>query len=157
MLGARLADDGYYVATAVLLILGGAAWLLLSYGIPVSLLTWHGSRSALESVSGNWFLWTVGTQSIALAIASLARPVPSSLAALAVLLWAVGGCDRVRTLGGSPVSGDDHSVHSASVGDSRAALSAGSRPANAPMSSAAASPPAQAWAGMTTAQPLVCA
>jgi hypothetical protein len=48
-----------------------------------------------------------------------------------------------------------HTVRSASVGDNRAALSAGSRPATAPMTSAAPRPPAQATAGITTAQPFV--
>ena len=50
-----------------------------------------------------------------------------------------------------------HSVQSASVGDRRAARRAGSRPAAAPMSSAAPRPPAQARGGMTTAQPLLVA
>ena len=44
-------------------------------------------------------------------------------------------------------------VHSAWVGDRRAARMAGSSPARAPMMTAAASPPAQAWGGMTTASP----
>jgi hypothetical protein len=48
-----------------------------------------------------------------------------------------------------------HTVRSASVGESRAARSAGSRPATAPIRSAAPSPPAQARVGMTIAQPLV--
>ena len=90
VLGARLAGAGYYPATALLLILGGAAWLLLGYGVPLALVTRHGQRSALEGANGSWFLWTVGTQSIAVAITYLARPVPSALAALAVLLWAAG-------------------------------------------------------------------
>jgi tellurite resistance protein TehA-like permease len=90
VLGARLARDGHYTATAVLLVLAGAAWLLLTYGTPLILVTRHGTRSALADVNGSWFLWTVGTQSLAVALTSLAPPVASSLAALAVLLWAVG-------------------------------------------------------------------
>jgi tellurite resistance protein TehA-like permease len=90
VLGARLARDGHYTATAVLLVLAGAAWLLLTYGTPLILVTRHGTRSALADINGSWFLWTVGTQSLAVALTSLAPPVPSALAALAVLLWAVG-------------------------------------------------------------------
>jgi tellurite resistance protein TehA-like permease len=90
VLGARLAHDGHYTAAAVLLAVAGTAWLLLSYGIPLALITRHGAGSALEGINGSWFLWTVGTQSIAVALASLAPPVPSPLAALAVALWAVG-------------------------------------------------------------------
>jgi hypothetical protein len=48
-------------------------------------------------------------------------------------------------------------VHSASVGESRAALSAGSRPASAPITRAAARPPAQASVGMAVVQPLTWA
>jgi hypothetical protein len=48
-----------------------------------------------------------------------------------------------------------YTAHSAWVGDMRAARSAGSSPAAAPMSTAAPMPPPQARAGTTTAQPLV--
>src|ERR1700683_1674855 len=44
-------------------------------------------------------------------------------------------------------------LQSASVGDRRAARMAGRSPARAPMSRAAARPPAQAWAGMTAGSP----
>jgi len=50
-----------------------------------------------------------------------------------------------------------YTVQSASVGDMRAARMAGSRPAMAPMSRAAASPPVQARVGMTVVQCLVWA
>ena len=46
-----------------------------------------------------------------------------------------------------------HMVQRAWVGDRRAARMAGSSPARAPMATAAARPPAQAWDGMTTASP----
>ncbi|HEY7011958.1 MAG TPA: tellurite resistance/C4-dicarboxylate transporter family protein [Streptosporangiaceae bacterium] len=90
VLGARLAHDGHYTAAAVLLVLAGTAWLLLTYGIPLVLITQHGTQSALDGINGSWFLWTVGTQSLAVALASLAPPLASPLAALAVALWAVG-------------------------------------------------------------------
>ena len=48
-------------------------------------------------------------------------------------------------------------VRRASVGDSRAARRAGSRPAIAPVATAAATPPAQAVVGTTTAQCLALA
>ena len=90
VLGSRLAGGGYYTATAVLLVVSGVAWLLLSYGVPLTLITGHGTRSALADINGNWFLWTVGTQSLAVALTSLKPPVASGPAVLAVLLWAVG-------------------------------------------------------------------
>jgi tellurite resistance protein TehA-like permease len=88
VLGARFAAGGHYQATAVLAALGGAAWLALTYGTPLYLVTSHGARSALAGINGNWFLWTVGTESIAISLATLSRT--GGLAALAVLLWAVG-------------------------------------------------------------------
>ena len=48
-------------------------------------------------------------------------------------------------------------AHSALVGESPAARMAGSRPAPAPMRTAAAMPPTQAWVGITVVQPLVWA
>ena len=90
VLGARLAGASYYVVTEILLVLAGAAWLLLSYGIPLVLITEHGDQSSLAGINGSWFLWTVGTQSLAVALTSLAAPLPSGLAALATGLWAVG-------------------------------------------------------------------
>jgi hypothetical protein len=50
-----------------------------------------------------------------------------------------------------------HTVLRASAGASRAARIAGSSPATAPISSAAAKPPAQAEVGITIAHPLVVA
>ena len=90
VLGARLAGAGYYVITEILLVLAGTGWLLLSYGTPLALITRHGDRSALAGINGSWFLWTVGTQSIAVSLTSLPAPLPSGLAALAAALWAVG-------------------------------------------------------------------
>src|SRR5262249_26957015 len=54
------------------------------------LITTHGSRSALAGINGSWFLWVVGTQSLAVALASLAPPVDHWIATLAVMLWTVG-------------------------------------------------------------------
>jgi hypothetical protein len=50
--------------------------------------SWH--TVCLAGINGSWFLWTVGTQSLAVALASLKPPLASPLAVLAVLMWAVG-------------------------------------------------------------------
>lgn len=50
-----------------------------------------------------------------------------------------------------------HTLRSASVGDMRAARSAGTSPATAPIDNAAPNPPAQARVGMTVVQPLAAA
>ncbi len=90
VLGAGLAAHGHAWATVVLLVVAGAAWLLLSYGVPLVLVTRHASRPALAGANGTWFLWVVGTQSIAVAATSLPPPVPDPLAALSVACWSVG-------------------------------------------------------------------
>ncbi len=90
VLGARLAPAGYGTIAEILLVLAGVAWLLLSYGIPLALITRRGAGSVLAGSNGTWFLSIVGTQSIVVALAALAAPLPSGLAALAVALWAVG-------------------------------------------------------------------
>lgn len=87
VLAAGLAADGHVTAAAVLLAMAGTSWVLLSYGLPLLL----GPRPALTGVNGTWFLWPVGAQSVAVAVTSLAPPLPASLAAaLAVGCWAVG-------------------------------------------------------------------
>ena len=90
VLAARLAGDGHTSAAVSLLAIGGAGWLLLNYGIPLLLAGRHGPQPALAGANGTWFMWVVGTQSIAVAATSLPRPVPGVLAALAVGCWAVG-------------------------------------------------------------------
>ena len=90
VLAARLAGDGHQVAAAALLAAGGAGWLLLSYSLPLLLIGRAGSAPALAGANGTWFIWVVGTQSIAVAATSLRPPLPAALAALAICCWAVG-------------------------------------------------------------------
>lgn len=90
VLAARLAGDGHQIAAAALLAAGGAGWLLLSYSLPLVLIGRTGSVPALARANGTWFVWAVGTQSIAVAVTSLRPPLPAALAALAICCWAVG-------------------------------------------------------------------
>lgn len=73
VLAARLAGDGHQVAAAALLAAAGAGWLLLSYSLPLLLLLIGraGSTPALAGANGTWFIWVVGTQSMAVAAISL--------------------------------------------------------------------------------------
>ena len=92
VLGSRLVTAGHPVATAVLAGLAAAAWLLLSYGVPVVLLA-RDRDSVLGAVSGAWLLWAVGTQSLSVAASDLVPAWPSQarlLAGAAVALWSVG-------------------------------------------------------------------
>lgn len=90
VLGTRLAADGHHAWTAVLLIVAVVAWLLLSYGMPLGLVTRHGTRSALAGVNGTWFLWTVSTQSIAVAVTTFSPSTARALTPVAVGFWSVG-------------------------------------------------------------------
>jgi hypothetical protein len=60
---ARLTGDGHTVAAAVLLPVGTASWLVLSYSVPLRLIGKAASAPSLAGASGTWFLWAVGARS----------------------------------------------------------------------------------------------
>lgn len=64
MLAARLTGDGHTVAAAVLLAVGTASWLALSYSVPLRLIGKAASAPSLARANGTWLLWAVGAQSI---------------------------------------------------------------------------------------------
>jgi len=93
VLGVRFALAGHPLVTAILAIAAAALWLVLTYGVPASLLLIRASDSVLGSVNGAWLLWIVATQSLSIAAASLAAAWPSQVRLLApasVALWCVG-------------------------------------------------------------------
>jgi tellurite resistance protein TehA-like permease len=93
VLGVRLDAAGHPTATAVLVALGGAIWLLLTYGVPGSLMLTREDDSVLGGVNGSWLIWVVGTQSLSVAASVLVPVWPSQsglLAPFAVGLWSVG-------------------------------------------------------------------
>jgi tellurite resistance protein TehA-like permease len=93
VLGVRLADAGHPLATAVLAALAAAVWLVLTYGVPASLLLARTHDSVLGGVNGGWLLWVVGTQSLSVSASTLIAAWPSQsrlLAPAAAGLWGVG-------------------------------------------------------------------
>jgi tellurite resistance protein TehA-like permease len=93
VLGVRLALAGHPLATAILAAVAAAAWLLLTYGVPASLLLARARDSVLGGVNGTWLLWIVATQSLSVAAAFLVPAWPSQsdlLAPVATGLWCVG-------------------------------------------------------------------
>jgi len=93
VLGARLALAGHPLATAILAALAAAMWLVLTYGVPASLLLTRARDSVLGGVNGSWLLWIVATQSLSIAAAILVPAWPSQSALLAPVatgLWCVG-------------------------------------------------------------------
>ena len=89
VLGSRLAADGHSWATAALLVVAILAWLVLTYGVPLLLINRHGTQPVLAGANGTWFVWVVGTQSIAVSATVLPSP-SAALVALSVGCWSVG-------------------------------------------------------------------
>jgi tellurite resistance protein TehA-like permease len=93
VLGARLAADGHRVAAIILAGFGLLVWLGLTYIIPVRLVLGPRPQPVLAGVNGTWFIWVVGTQSLAVMAATLDQPADGRArftALAAVLLWSVG-------------------------------------------------------------------
>jgi tellurite resistance protein TehA-like permease len=70
-----------------------AFWLLLTYGVPASLLLTRAKDSVLGGIDGSWLLWIVATQSLSIAASILIPAWPSQSALLAPVaagLWGTG-------------------------------------------------------------------
>jgi tellurite resistance protein TehA-like permease len=90
VLSSALVTD-YWPAAAALFGMGVALWLLLGYGVPLAWITSPRRRFRVEQVNGTWFHCVVGTQSVAVAAASLATSGPDAgFTVLALACWAVG-------------------------------------------------------------------
>ena len=93
VLGVRFALAGHPVVTAVLAGVAAVVWLVLTYGVPASLLLIRTRDSVVGAIDGNWLLWIVATQSLTVVAATLVPVWPSQsalLAAFAAGLWCVG-------------------------------------------------------------------
>jgi tellurite resistance protein TehA-like permease len=93
VLGVRFAYAGHPLATAILAAVAAAVWLVLTYGVPASLILVRANDSILSGVNGSWLLWIVATQSVSLSAATLVATWPSEaglLATVAAALWSVG-------------------------------------------------------------------
>jgi tellurite resistance protein TehA-like permease len=93
VLGVRLGMQGWYAATAGLLVVAGLTWLVLGYVVPWTAVLGQQERPIVAAANGTWFIWVVASQSVAVAAATL-EPVAESgrreLALLAVMSWSVG-------------------------------------------------------------------
>jgi tellurite resistance protein TehA-like permease len=93
VLGVRLALAGHPLVTAVLAAIAAVIWLILTYGVPASLMLARAGDSVLGGVNGSWLLWIVATQSLSITAAILVPAWPSQsslLAPVATGLWCVG-------------------------------------------------------------------
>lgn len=93
VVGIRLALEQHLWATAVLALISVPIWVFLTYAVPISMVAGRRRADSLDEVNGSWFLWVVGTQSLAASAATIAGSVPMRAAWLgpvAVSLWGVG-------------------------------------------------------------------
>jgi tellurite resistance protein TehA-like permease len=93
VLGTRLALDGHVLTCAVLAAASVPVWLVLTYAVPGSMMVGHRREAVLPRLNGSWFMWVVGTQSLAVATVSVAAGTPdltAGLVPLAVAFWGIG-------------------------------------------------------------------
>lgn len=82
-LGADQVAQGFLLVTAVL-------WILLTYGLPASLMLSPAEKPVLAGIDGSWFLWVVATQALAIGC-TVASPGPDRFRLpVAVGLWSIG-------------------------------------------------------------------
>jgi tellurite resistance protein TehA-like permease len=89
----RVGMDGHHVVQAVLLVVAGAAWVVLGYVVPWTAVLGHRDRPVVADANGTWFIWVVASQSVAVCSAGLESVWSgprSALALLAVVSWSVG-------------------------------------------------------------------
>ncbi|HKN98192.1 MAG TPA: tellurite resistance/C4-dicarboxylate transporter family protein [Pseudonocardiaceae bacterium] len=91
VLSTRLALGGWWLPAAALLAVGTLGWLVLGYGVPLGLIADPRRHPTLDQVNGTWFIWVVGTQSVATAAATLAPfGATTALAVAGSVCWAIG-------------------------------------------------------------------
>ncbi|GAB3038798.1 tellurite resistance/C4-dicarboxylate transporter family protein [Parafrigoribacterium mesophilum] len=91
VVGVRLYTPEAPIPTVVLAVLSVPLWLLLTYGVPGTLILRDRDSPVSAEVNGSWFLWVVGTQSLATAAAALDEHANNAaLADVAVALWGIG-------------------------------------------------------------------
>jgi tellurite resistance protein TehA-like permease len=93
VLGDRLAGDGHDGVAAALAAAAVAAWLTLTCLVPGRMAVRHRTPPAISDIGGNWYLWAVGTQSLAIAATFLGagRFLGARAAALtAIIAWLAG-------------------------------------------------------------------
>ncbi|MBK3648084.1 hypothetical protein JHN46_46830, partial [Streptomyces sp. MBT33] len=65
VLAARLVPDGHIAVAGAFLAFGAMGWLVLDYAVPLALITTLKRNPSLDQVNGTWFLWAVGSESVA--------------------------------------------------------------------------------------------
>lgn len=93
VLAMRMVLDRHLLIAAVLSLASVPVWLMLTYAIPGSMIVGHRRQPVLPQTNGSWFLWVVGTQSLAATAATESTTSPGLervLPPLAVAFWGIG-------------------------------------------------------------------
>jgi tellurite resistance protein TehA-like permease len=93
VLAGRLALGGHDVAALPFVGIGALAWLVLSYAVPLRVITGTRSHGVLDAVNGTWLIWVVATQSLSTAASELVplwRAQAEGVTLVAVAFWGVG-------------------------------------------------------------------
>ena len=91
VVGIRLYTPDAPGITIVLAVIAVPIWLLLTYGVPGTLMLRPRVSPVSAEVNGSWFLWVVATQSLAAAVAVIGHDRRVDfLAGTAVALWGIG-------------------------------------------------------------------
>lgn len=91
VVGIRLYTVDSSTITIVLALIAMPIWLLLTYGVPGTLILRPRSTPVSSEINGSWFLWVVATQSLAAVAAVVGHDRDSEfLSAMAVGMWGIG-------------------------------------------------------------------
>ena len=93
VLAVGLAEAGAALAPEVLALVAAAAWVVLAYGILARVVLATDKPDPDAAVDGTWLIWVVGTESVAIAAATLGMRLgldARAVALVAVSLWAFG-------------------------------------------------------------------
>lgn len=92
VLSVRMALDQHLTTAAGFAIASVPVWFVLSYLVPLAIAA-KPTGAVMTGINGSWYLWAVGTQSIAEASATLGSAIPSRahvLGTVAVVFWSIG-------------------------------------------------------------------
>src|SRR5699024_12415565 len=76
-----------------LVVVAAAVWIVLGYVLPWQVLMSRDGDPILARTNGTWFIWSVASQSVAVALAGVLPLVPQFshlIGILTVLTWSVG-------------------------------------------------------------------
>jgi len=91
VLSTRFSLGGHTTWAAILLGIGFVSWIILGYGVPLGMIAHARRHTSLDPINGTWFIWVVGTQSVAVASAALADAYNSyPLEVIGGICWAIG-------------------------------------------------------------------